>query len=171
MAEPYIGEIRMFGGNFAPVGWEFCSGQLLSIAENEALFTLLGTTYGGDGQTTFALPDLRGRIPVHHGQGPGLTNRVMGETAGTEEVTLTLNQMPLHSHSLLADSGDAIMPQPNNNVLGQSNSQTYSGQTPNTALNAVALSDTGGSQPHNNMMPALCISFIISLYGIFPSQG
>lgn len=171
MAEPYIGEILMFGGNFAPLGWMFCEGQVLAISQYEALFSLIGTTYGGDGQSTFALPDLRGRIPVHQGQGPGLTNRVIGEASGVESVTLLVNQMPSHTHSLLADSGDAVMPQPNNNVLGQSNSQTYSGQTPTTALNAAALSNTGGGLPHDNIMPYLCISFIIAVEGIFPSQG
>lgn len=171
MAQPYIGEIRMFGGNFAPLGWMFCEGQVLAISQYDTLFSLIGTTYGGDGQTTFALPDLRGRIPVHQGQGPGLTNRVMGEASGVESVTLAENQMPAHSHSLLANSGEAIMPQPTNNVLGQSHSQTYRGQTPITALNAAALSSTGSGLPHDNIMPYLCISFIIAVEGIFPSQS
>lgn len=171
MADPYIGEIRMFAGNFAPVGWMFCEGQLLPISENEVLFALIGTTYGGDGQSTFGLPDLRGRLPVHQGTGPGLSTKVLGEVSGVETVTLSTNQIPAHTHGLAASTSAAETSQPTNNVFAQSDSETYSGQTPNTALNNAALSNVGGSQPHDNLMPSLCVSFIISLYGIFPSQA
>jgi microcystin-dependent protein len=167
MAQPYIGEIRMFAGNFAPVGWLFCEGQLIAISENDALFTLIGTTYGGDGQETFALPDLRGRIPVHQGNGA-----MIGERDGSETVTLTVPQMPAHSHSLLAVKavGDA------NSVAGNLLAETPGGVKPyiedapslNMSPNAVAPS--GGSQPHENLQPYLCLNFIISLFGIFPSQ-
>lgn len=171
MAEPFIGEIRMFAGNFAPNGWAFCEGQLQAIAQNTALFSLLGTTYGGDGQTTFALPDLRGRVPMHMGQGPGLSNRVLGELSGTETVTLTSNQLPAHTHTLQASSSGAETSAPSGGVLAMPENAVYTGQTPNTALNSAALTNVGGSQPHDNFMPYLCVNFIISLYGIFPSQS
>lgn len=165
MAQPYVGEIRMFGGNFAPAGWAFCAGQLLPISENETLFQLIGTTYGGDGQNTFALPDLRGRVPIHFGNGV-----ILAETGGVEEVTLTVNQIPAHSHPLLAsgDVGDQI------NVAGNLTSNSngaipYIEDVPTVNLNPGAVASVGGSQPHNNMQPFLCISFIISLFGIFPS--
>lgn len=171
MADPYIGEIRMFAGNFAPVGWMFCEGQLIPISENDALFALIGTTYGGDGQETFALPDLRGRLPVHQGTGPGLSTRVIGELSGVETVTLTTNQIPAHTHGLQASTSEAETSQPNGNILAASDDNLFTGLTPNTALNNAALNSVGGSQPHNNLMPSLCVSFIISLYGIFPSQA
>lgn len=165
MAQPYVGEIRMFGGNFAPAGWMFCEGQLLPISENETLFQLIGTTYGGDGQNTFALPDLRGRIPIH--QGNGFT---LAETGGAEEITLTVNQMASHNHPFLASPGIAGGGSPGNAVLGQNDSITaYRAGPPNASLNVAAVSAVGGSQPHNNFQPYLCIDFIISLFGIFPS--
>jgi len=172
MSNPYIGEIRMFAGNFAPAGWAFCDGQLLAIAENDALFALIGTTYGGDGQTTFALPDLRGRIPIHQGTGAGLTPRSLGESAGSENVTLTVNQLPVHPHAFLGTSSNASATNPANAVVAApSTIDLYRPATaPNTNLAPNALGPTGGSQPHDNLQPFLCISFIISLFGIFPSQ-
>ena len=167
MAQPYVGEIRMFAGNFAPAGWMFCEGQLLPIAENETLFQLIGTTYGGDGESTFALPDLQGRIPIH--QGNGFT---MAETGGAEEITLTVQQIPAHSHALLATQDTATSTSPNNNVLAASTGATvspYGSDAPLTTLSPEELTPVGGSQPHTNFQPYLCIDFIISLFGIFPS--
>lgn len=171
MAYPFIGEIRMFGGNFAPVGWLFCDGQVLPIAENEALFQLIGTTYGGDGQQTFALPDLRGRVPLHQGQGPGLTSRTLGEAEGAETVTLSLQQMPAHAHPLAA-TGAATISTPQNMRYGaRADHVTYLDTMPTAAFAAGAHVPAGGSQPHNNVMPSLCVNFIIALSGIFPSQS
>jgi microcystin-dependent protein len=165
MAQPYVGEIRMFAGNFAPAGWMFCEGQLLPISENETLFQLIGTTYGGDGQSTFALPDLRGRLPIH--QGNGFT---LAETGGAEEVTLTVNQIPAHSHPLLATSGLGNDPNPAGSVLGESSiASLYQAAAPSSAMAAQAIGSTGGSQPHTNFQPYLCVDYIISLFGIFPS--
>jgi microcystin-dependent protein len=164
MAQPYVGEIRMFAGNFAPVGWMFCEGQLLPISENETLFQLIGTTYGGDGESTFALPDLRGRIPIHQGNG-----FILAETGGAEEVTLTVQQIPAHSHALLASNQAATERNPNGLVLAQALSQIYINDTPATNLAATAVAPVGGNQPHTNFQPYLCIDFIISLFGIFPS--
>lgn len=166
MGEPYVGEIRMFAGNFAPAGWMFCEGQLLPISENETLFALIGTTYGGDGQSTFALPDLRGRLPMHMGNG-----FILAETGGSEEVTLTTNQIPIHTHPLLcAASGGTPNSNPQGGYWGPSDQTQYSTaagtvQMGNPAITAGA---SGGSQPHTNFMPYLCIDFIISLFGVFP---
>lgn len=166
MAQPYIGEIRMFAGNFPPNGWMFCEGQLLPISENETLFQLIGTTYGGDGQETFALPDLRGRAPLHQGNG-----FIQGETGGVETVTLTVQQIPAHSHPMLASLNAATSPTPTNQMIGKSTSiDAFINAQPTTALSAQAITPVGGSQPHENMQPYLCIDFIISLFGIFPSQ-
>ncbi len=171
MAQPYIGEIRMFGGSFAPAGWAFCNGQTLAISENDALFTLIGTTYGGDGQETFNLPDLQGRVPVHMGSLPGGGTYTIGEEGGVESVNLTLQQIPNHNHSFLASTGPGTAPTPVGNIVGESVSlNTLIQDTPGAAMNAAAITGTGGSQPHENMQPYLCISFIISLFGIFPSQ-
>jgi microcystin-dependent protein len=166
MAQPYVGEIRIFAGNFAPSGWLFCQGQLLPISENQTLFQLIGTTYGGDGQSTFGLPDLRGRIPVHQGGG-----FILAETGGVESVTLTVNQIPVHSHSLVASTNNASTVNAQTNILAQTPSYTpyISGFAPNTPLNSVSVSANGGSQPHNNFQPYLCLDFIISLFGVFPS--
>ncbi len=167
MAQPYVGEIKMFGGNFAPAGWMFCDGQLLPISENETLFQLIGTTYGGDGQSTFALPDLRGRLPIHQGNG-----FIQAETGGAEEITLTANQIPAHSHALQAAAGVASGANPSNLVPGQSPSiSLYEADAPDANLNALAILPVGGSQPHTNFQPYLCVSFIISLFGIFPSPN
>jgi len=165
MAQPYVGEIRMFAGNFAPAGWMFCEGQLLPISENETLFQLIGTTYGGDGQSTFALPDLRGRIPLHQGNG-----FILAETGGAEEITLTVNQIPAHSHPLLASSNSAATANASGNVLAQIPTYTpYISAPPNTPMSPVSIAPVGGSQPHTNFQPYLCVDFIISLFGIFPS--
>lgn len=166
MAQPYVGEIRMFAGNFAPAGWMFCEGQLLAISENDTLFNLIGTTYGGDGQSTFALPDLRGRLPIHQGNG-----FILAETGGVETVTLTTSQIPAHSHSLLASTNNATTANAQTNVLAQTPSYTpyITGFAPNSALNPASVALDGGSQPHENFQPYLCIDFIISLFGIFPS--
>jgi microcystin-dependent protein len=166
MAQPYVGEIRMFAGNFAPAGWMFCEGQLLPISENETLFQLIGTTYGGDGESTFALPDLRGRIPLHQGNG-----FILAETGGVETVTLTTNQIPAHTHSVLATNDIPVQSGPANNLTGQAAEKFYraGNSNPSFSLNAGAISFTGGSQPHDNFQPYLCIDFIISLFGIFPS--
>jgi microcystin-dependent protein len=165
MAQPYVGEIRMFAGNFAPAGWMFCEGQLLAISENETLFQLIGTTYGGDGQSTFALPDLRGRLPIHQGNG-----FILAETGGAEEITLTVNQIPAHSHAFLATTQSGLQATPQGNVLAAPTSiDIYRVGAPNASLNTQAIGFTGGSQPHTNFQPYLCVDFIISLFGIFPS--
>lgn len=171
MAEAYIGEIRMFGGNFAPVGWSFCDGSLLAIAQYDALFALIGTTYGGDGQNTFALPDLRGRVPVHQGQGAGLSNYTIGQNGGSETVTLITNQLPSHAHSAQAQSGQGGQASPSGGVWASSNLSQFSNNPANSAMSPQAMTLSGGSQPHENMLPFECISFIICLEGIFPSQG
>jgi microcystin-dependent protein len=164
MAQPYVGEIRMFAGNFAPAGWMFCEGQLLPISENETLFQLIGTTYGGDGQSTFALPDLRGRIPIHQGNG-----FILAETGGAEEITLTVNQIPSHPHPLLASTSLANQEAPASNVTAQGEVALYGNEAPFVAMDPNATGSTGGSQPHTNFQPYLCVDFIISLFGIFPS--
>lgn len=168
MAQPYVGEIRMFAGNFAPAGWMFCEGQLLPISEYETLFNLIGTTYGGDGQSTFALPDLRGRVPTHFGNG-----FTLAETGGVETVTLTVSQIPAHSHPFLASNNTATGTAPQGNALSAApdvNTTPYGTDAPTTPLNPSSVSSTGGSQPHDNFQPYLCVDFIISLFGIFPSQ-
>jgi microcystin-dependent protein len=165
MAQPYVGEIRMFAGNFAPAGWMFCEGQLLPISEYETLFNLIGTTYGGDGQSTFGLPDLRGRIPLHFGSG-----FILAETGGVETVTLTISQIPAHTHALLASTANGDQTSPLGNVPANSfNVTPYINDVANGSMAASAISAAGGSQPHNNFQPYLCVDFIISLFGIFPS--
>jgi len=165
MAQPYVGEIRMFGGNFNPSGWMFCDGALLPISEYETLFNLIGTTYGGDGQSTFALPDLRGRIPIH--QGNGFT---LAETGGVETVTLTVNQMASHTHPLLASTNAADSPNVQSDLPATGLiSQLYFISAPDTNCSPLAVTNVGGNQPHNNLQPFLCINYIISLFGIFPS--
>lgn len=170
MAEAYIGEIRLFAGDFAPRGWAICDGRLLPIAENAALFSILGTTYGGDGRNTFGLPDLRGRAPMHHGQGPGLTPRVLGEQGGSETVTLLPEQVPRHTHVLQASASPATDRAPAERLFAVAAEDAYGpaeGALPAPALVAPA----GGGQPHENLQPQLAVTFIIALIGIFPSRG
>ena len=167
MAQPYVGEIRMFAGNFAPAGWMFCEGQLLPISENETLFQLIGTTYGGDGQSTFALPDLRGRIPIHQGNG-----FILAETGGAEEITLTISQIPQHSHAALCSQATSTGVIPQGNVPAPPidvNALSFGTDNPATTLSPVTIGPVGGSQPHTNFQPYLCVDFIISLFGLFPS--
>lgn len=165
MSDPYIGEIRMFGGNFAPVGWLLCQGQLLPISEFDALFNLIGTTYGGDGQQTFALPNLQSRIPVHVGNGMPL-----GQTGGTETVTLITNQLPVHTHAPVA-AAVATTPSPNNAFWASYANMEFSNQPPATPMAPNALSPSGGNQPHENMPPFLAINFILAYEGIYPPQN
>jgi microcystin-dependent protein len=165
MAQPYVGEIRMFAGNFAPAGWMFCEGQLLAISENETLFQLIGTTYGGDGQSTFALPDLRGRLPVHQGNG-----LILAETGGAEEITLTVAQIPAHAHPLRASSNPGTSATVQGNLTADSpNVALYIEDAPGVNMAASSVTAVGGSQPHTNLQPYVCVEFIISLFGIFPS--
>lgn len=174
MSEPFLGEIKLVGFNFAPRGWAFCNGQLLSISQNTALFSLLGTTYGGNGQTTFALPDFRGRAPLHMGQGPGLANRTQGEKSGAEQVTLAINQMPSHTHTPRCNTGQANKQSPVgavNAVEPTGQTAMYSNVAPDANMNAGAIANTGGGQPHSNMQPYLVANFIIALEGIFPSRN
>lgn len=175
MAQPFIGEIRMFAGNFNPAGWEFCSGQLMPISENDTLFVVIGTTYGGDGQETFALPNLQSRIPLHFGTNAATgTTYQIGEASGVESVTLTVNQIPVHTHPLLASLDSGSQANAGNNILAaQSPVSIYrpNATPPNVPMNASSVSAVGGSQPHDNMQPYLCINYIISLFGLFPSPN
>lgn len=169
----YIGEIRMFAGTFAPAGWAKCEGQILPIAQNTALFSLLGTTYGGNGTTTFALPDLRGRIPMATGQGPGLTARFLGEVGGSETNTLTINQMPAHNHQVNASTLDGDQNVPTGSIPANTKTldKEYTTSGANTTMNPSMIGVTGGSQPVNNMQPSLAVTFIIALQGIYPPQN
>lgn len=167
MAEPFLGEIRMMSFGYAPgpSGWAMCNGQLLPINQNQALFSLLGTTFGGNGQTTFALPDLRGQTPIHVGQG-----FVLGQKGGQQAHTLTLSEMPIHVHAFNASKANATVPIPANNLFGSSNNM-YAAATNLTSIHPATVGNTGGSQPHNNMQPYLTINFCIALQGIFPSPN
>jgi microcystin-dependent protein len=166
MGQPFIGEIRMFAGNFAPAGWAFCDGQLMPISENEALFVLIGTVYGGDGQSTFALPNLQSRVPMHQS-----STNILGTTAGVEEVTLTTNQIPAHNHAMLAFDATSNTPNPAAALIGKSTKvDMFFDVNPTQAMNAAVIAPVGGSQPHSNMMPYLGIHFIISLFGVYPTQ-
>ncbi len=171
MSTPYVGEIKLFAGNFEPAGWMFCAGQLLPISENETLFALIGTTFGGDGQTTFALPNLSSRVPIGAGQGPGLSNRVLSETGGSEEVTLTVNQIPSHSHTLRASSQLASSDNPAGRVLAANAEGVpqFNNAAADATMHSSSIGSTGGSQPHGNMPPFLGLNYIISLFGVFPS--
>ncbi len=172
MSEPFLGEIRMFGFGFAPQGWALCNGQLLPISQNTALFSLLGTTYGGDGRTTFALPDMRSRVPVCQGQGPGLSSYAEGQAGGAETVTLAAAQMPGHTHPVKASSGAADSDQPGGRALARSASHIYTAKPDtSTVMNADMLGDAGGSQPHGNIQPYLAVYFCIALTGIFPARN
>lgn len=167
MGQPYIGEIRIFAGNFAPAGWAFCDGALLPISENDALFALIGTTYGGDGQSTFALPDLRGRLPIHQGN-----SYVVGQTGGVEEVTLTPQQIPAHTHAMFASSSTGTQSGAAGNVLASGSSiSIYRNAMPTAAMSPQMIGPIGGNQPHQNVQPYVCVNYIISLFGIFPSPN
>ena len=173
MSTPYLGEIRMFAGNFAINGWALCNGQILSISQNSALFSLLGTTYGGNGQTTFALPDLRGRVPIHMGQGPGLSNYMLGQQTGSESITLLQNQMPAHNHAVSAVSSGGNQASPAAGypaVESTGTSLDYSSSNPNTTMSPGMIAAAGGNQPHSNIQPVLGVNFIIALQGIYPSR-
>ena len=177
MADPFVAEIRMFGFNFAPLGWAFCDGQLLPISQNTALFSLLGTTYGGNGVTTFGLPNLQGSAVMHSGQGPGLSNRVLGEISGASSVTLLQSEVPAHNHTLMVSTDQADeqgSKNPGNNALGRGQaSATLYGTFPAgtaVAMDPQALGVTGGNLPHNNVMPSLTMNFCIALQGVFPSR-
>ncbi len=179
MAEPFIGQIIIFAGNFQIRGYAFCNGQILSIAQNTALFSILGTTYGGNGQTTFALPNLQSRVPVHFGQGPGLSPYSLGEQSGSETVTLTSQQMPIHNHLVNANEGNGSAQAPAGGfpsagiVPSSSNAavSNYRNSTDGTTLAATAIGNAGGNQPHNNIQPYLALNFLIALQGIFPSRN
>lgn len=172
MSEAFIGEIRMFAGNFAPRNWALCDGQLLAVASNNALFSLLGTIYGGDGRTTFALPDLRGRIPIHQGNGPGLSSRALGSKSGAENVTVVPNTLPTHSHTAQASTQIGSELSPQNEVLCESPSLTmFRVTSPTAPLASNAVTAVGGNSQHTNIMPFLGINFIIALFGVFPSRN
>lgn len=170
MSEPFVGEVRMFAGNFAPRGWAFCDGQLLAVSQNDALFSLLGTIYGGDGRTTFGLPDLRGRVPIHPGSGPGLSPRRLGAKAGSEKETLIVNQLPSHTHEVRASSSIAQNTSPVGNALASPTGDLYTASAPNTNMASSSITALGGSRSHSNLQPFLCIHFIIALFGIYPSR-
>ena len=169
----YVGEIRMVGFNFAPTNWAQCNGQLLPIAANTALFSILGTTYGGDGRTTFALPDLRGRVPMNHGQGPGLSNVYLGEMSGQEAVTLTTNELPPHTHTVnsVVDEGNQSSPTGNLYANTKTLDKEYSNASPNATMNPQMIQPAGGNQPFNNLQPYTTVNYIICLYGIFPPRN
>jgi microcystin-dependent protein len=174
MSEPFIATIIMFGGNFNPRGWALCNGQLLSIAQNTALFSILGTTYGGNGQTTFGLPDLRGRVPIHPGQGPGLSPYSLGQVSGTESITLNVNQMPSHNHNVapFSNSSEGGAATPAGGFMGKTGGDAiYAPAHDNTPMGATPSSMTGGNQPTTIIQPYLCVNFIIALEGIFPSRN
>ncbi len=171
MSEPFVGEIRMFAGNFAPRGWAFADGQLLAVSQNDALFSLLGTIYGGDGRTTFGLPDLRGRIPIHAGAGPGLSPRNLGQKSGTEQEVVTVTQLPSHTHVVQFSTAAGTQSNPSNQFLGASpNVRVFRPVPPNVDMSADAVTGVGGNQPHTNLQPFLCVNFIIALFGIYPSR-
>jgi microcystin-dependent protein len=173
MSAPFVGEIRMFGGNFAPAGWMFCQGQLLPISENETLFNLIGTTYGGDGQQTFQLPNLAGKVPAHAGSNAG-TTYVQSQTGGATQVTLTTQQIPNHNHALIGATSGGVTSPSNaypGSAIGGPNPTIYGQTTPNTTFDPSTISAQGGNQPHDNMQPYQAITFIISLFGVFPSQS
>ena len=172
MSNPYLGEIRMFAGNFAPVGWAFCNGHTLSISENTALFSLLGTTYGGDGETTFNLPDLRSRIPVHQGINPNnATTYVIGQTGGEEQIVLSFNQMPQHTHTAEGQTADGNQLGPTGGIWAGSSLGQYSTAGATGTMNPAAVASAGSNQSHTNLMPYLTVNFIIALVGIFPSRN
>lgn len=169
MSEPFTGEIRMFGGNYAPRGWALCDGQLLAVSSNDALFSLLGTTYGGDGRSTFGLPDLRGRVPIHQGTGPNLTNRKLGAQGGSERVALTATELPAHTHAMQASTSASNSADPTGSVLAEASADIYVAEAPDQVM-ASSISDNGSSQPHDNVMPFGTANYIIALDGVYPSR-
>lgn len=178
--DPFLGEIRMVGFNFAPTGWALCNGQLLAISQNAALFSLLGTTFGGNGQTTFGLPNMQSRVPIHQGQGTGLSPYTMGQMAGNESITLIVSQIPAHNHLMNVNNGNSNQTNPTNNLLAVTNNNdsralvqypTYSNAASTGTLANGAISMTGGSTPHPNIQPYLVVNFIIALQGVFPSRS
>ncbi len=171
MAEPFIGQIVMFAGNFAPRGWALCDGQLLPISQYSALFSILGTTYGGDGRTTFGLPELRGRAPIHAGTGPGLTPRRLGQRAGEESVTLNATQIPSHTHTLNGAGVAANATNPAGGMLAETREDSYAGAQQVAPMASATVAATGGGQAHNNMPPYTVVNYIIALQGIFPSRS
>lgn len=168
--EPFIGQIMMFGGTFAPKGWALCDGQLLSITQNSALFSILGTTFGGDGKSTFGLPDLRGRAPIHMGTGPGLSPRSLGQRLGEEKVTLNVQEIPSHNHTVACATARGSSPDPASNILAGDPDKPYTASG-NETMSTAMIRDTGGGQPHDNVQPSLCINFVIALQGIYPSRN
>ena len=172
MSEQFVGQIKMFAGNFAPRGFAFCDGQLLAISQNDALFSLFGTIYGGDGRTTFGLPDLRGRLPIHEGQGPGLSPRALGSKSGSEKETITEAQLPSHTHTMQGSSSAANQANPQGRVVAESTTfDLYQSGAPGADMSPDAVTSVGGGQSHNNLMPFLCIHFIVALFGVFPSRS
>ncbi|WP_286265888.1 phage tail protein [Thalassotalea atypica] len=170
MSEPFVGEIRMFAGNFAPRSWSFCDGQLLAVSQNDALFSLFGTIYGGDGRTTFGLPDLRGRIPIHAGSGPGLSTRRLGAKAGSENVSLDSNTVGAHSHGFLASTSAAGDGSPAGNTTATPSGANIYGTGAAVAMSGNSVAATGTGNPHTNLMPTLCVHFIVALFGVYPSR-
>ena len=171
MTAPFLGQICNFGGNFNPPGCAFCDGQLLAISQNTSLFAILGTIYGGDGETTFALPDMRGRLPMNHGTGPGLSPRQIGQRGGTEKVTLIVNQLPAHKHSQQGSTDQALTNAPAGKVTADAELNIYSDSAPTDAMSTEAIADAGGDEPHTNLLPFLVVNFIIALQGVFPSRN
>jgi microcystin-dependent protein len=173
MPEPYLGEIRLFAGNFAPDGWAFCDGSVLAISQNDALFALIGTTFGGDGNVTFALPDLRGRVPIHAGPGPGLTRRTPGDSGGAETVSIQTADLPAHDHTFLASASaaDQEAPAPDRVFAASTLVDAYANGNPNVGLANASVTAIGGTQPHDNVMPSACVNFIIALSGIYPPRS
>jgi microcystin-dependent protein len=171
MSEPFIAEVRIFAGNFAPRGWAFCDRQLLPIAQNTALFSLIGTTYGGDGRTTTALADMQGRVPMHPGRVPGLTSPRLGQKTGVEEVTLTLNEIPAHSHSWFGTTEDGDSSEPAGNLYAKAGEDIYAESGNVISMSDNATSNTGGGEAHNNVQPFISLNFIIALVGLYPSRS
>ena len=169
--DPFVAEVRIFPFNFAPKGWAFCNGQILPLSQNTALFSLLGTTYGGNGKSNFALPNLQGSIPIHPGQGPGLSSYALGDTGGSETVTLLISEIPVHDHAVQVSQISGNSPDPLNHMLADANAYVPASASPMTQLSTEAVASSGGDQPHNNLMPYLTMSYCIALQGVFPPRS